>query len=120
MYLSHVNITMPKGGEAQARAFYVGCLGMREIPKPEPLCGRGGVWFEAGGLELHVSVEESRGNPDSHRHIGFGCGDIDGLRARLEAAGVLIDNGPRVPWKRFFVHDPFGNRIEIHAPGVRV
>jgi hypothetical protein len=21
------------------------------------------------------------------------------------------------PWKRFFVHDPFGNRIEIHEPG---
>src|SRR5215472_11718299 len=119
MYLSHVNVTMPKGGEPQARAFYAGCLGMREIPKPELLCGQGGVWFDAGGLELHVSIEEPHAGAVSQLHIGLGCGDIDGLRARLQAAGVVTENGPKVPWKRFFVDDPFGNRIEIHAPGVR-
>ena len=49
MRLSHVNITMPAGNEAAARAFYGGLLGLREIPKPEAIRGRGGVWFEAGG-----------------------------------------------------------------------
>ena len=33
------------------------------------------------------------------------------------AAGVPIDEGRPAPWKRFFVRDPFGNRIEIHEPG---
>ena len=39
-------------------------------------------------------------------------------RERLGAAGVVMKRGWRpVPWRRFFVHDPFGNRIEIHEVG---
>ena len=117
MHLSHINITMPKGGEDLARAFYTGHLGLREIPKPEPLRVRGGVWFAAGGLDIHVSVEESRGGADVYRHFGLECADVDGLRASLSAAGVATENGRPAPWKRFFVRDPFGNRIEIHEPG---
>jgi hypothetical protein len=30
---------------------------------------------------------------------------------------VEIDDGRSAPWKRFFVRDPFGNRIEIHEAG---
>ena len=64
MHLSHINISMPKGNEAIARSFYAGLLGLREIPKPEPLRVRGGVWFDAGGLDIHVSVEEQQGAAD--------------------------------------------------------
>ena len=117
MHLSHVNITMSKGGEDLARAFYTGQLGLREIPKPEPLRVRGGVWFDAGGLDIHVSVEEPRGGADTLRHFGLECADVDGLRARLSAAGVMTEDGRPAPWKRFFIRDPFGNRIEIHEPG---
>jgi catechol 2,3-dioxygenase-like lactoylglutathione lyase family enzyme len=117
MKLSHINITMPKGSEDVARAFYGGHLGLREIPKPEPLRARGGVWFDAGGLDIHLSVEEQRLGPDAQRHFGIACADTDGLRARLKIAGVEIDDGRPAPWKRFFVRDPFGNRIEIHEPG---
>ena len=121
MQLSHVNITMPKGREDIARSFYGGLLGLREIPKPEPLRGRGGVWFDAGGgLDLHVSAVEEPPNgaaTDAYRHFGLACADVDGLRARLRAAGVMTDDGRPAPWRRFFVHDPFGNRIEIHEPG---
>jgi catechol 2,3-dioxygenase-like lactoylglutathione lyase family enzyme len=117
MHLSHVNVTMPKGDEDMARSFYVGLLNLREIPKPEPLRVRGGVWFDAGGIELHVSVEEQRAGTDTQRHFGLECADVDGLRDRLKAAGVETDNGRPALWKRFFVRDPFGNRIEIHEPG---
>jgi catechol 2,3-dioxygenase-like lactoylglutathione lyase family enzyme len=117
MHLSHINVTMPKGCEDVARAFYGGHLGLREIPKPEPLRVRGGVWFDAGGLDIHLSVEEQRFGRDSQRHFGIECSDVDGLRARLTAAGVEVDDGRPAPWKRFFVRDPFGNRIEIHEPG---
>jgi catechol 2,3-dioxygenase-like lactoylglutathione lyase family enzyme len=117
MRLSHINVTMPKGGEETARTFYGGLLGLREIPKPEAIRGRGGLWFEAGGLDVHVSVEEQRTGPDAYRHFGLECPDVDGLRARLRAAGVTTEDGRPAPWRRFFVRDPFGNRIEIHEVG---
>ena len=117
MYLSHINVTMPRHSEAVARMFYTGHLGLRELQRPECVDVRGSVWFDAGGLALHLSVEEQRMGADAQRHFGLGCGDVDGLKARLKAVGVAIEDGVPAPWKRFFVHDPFGNRIEIHAPG---
>lgn len=69
MHLSHINVTMPKGSEDIARRFYVGQLGLYEIPKPEPMRVRGGVWFDAGGLDVHVSVEEQRGGGQIRRGI---------------------------------------------------
>lgn len=117
MKLTHLNITIPKGSEDRARAFYQGCLGLTEILKPEPLRARGGVWFEASGIDIHLSVEEPRQPPDTQRHFGLQCAEIDALRAKLTGAGVEIDEGRPAPWKRFFVHDPFGNRIEFHEPG---
>jgi len=117
MHLSHINVTMPKGSEDTARAFYSGLLGLREIPKPEPLRVRGGVWFDVGGGDIHVSVEDSRFGTDEQRHFGLACADVDGLRVKLTVAGVETDDGRPAPWKRFFVRDPFGNRIEIHEPG---
>jgi catechol 2,3-dioxygenase-like lactoylglutathione lyase family enzyme len=117
MHLSHINVTMPRGGEEKARSFYSGLLGLPEIPKPEPLRVRGGVWFDAGGPDVHLSVEEQRGEADTQRHFGLECADVDGLRSRLKAAGVQTDDARPAPWKRFFVCDPFGNRIEIHERG---
>ncbi|HEV2969141.1 MAG TPA: VOC family protein [Pirellulales bacterium] len=117
MRLSHINVTMPKGCEDIARSFYAGLLGLREIPKPEPIRDRGGVWFDAGGLDVHVSVEEQRAGADSYRHFGLECADVDGLRAKLQAAGVTTEEGRPAPWRRFFVQDPFGNRIEFHETG---
>jgi catechol 2,3-dioxygenase-like lactoylglutathione lyase family enzyme len=117
MHLSHVNLTHPRGSEDAARRFYGELLGLDEIPKPEPLRARGGVWFDAGGLDLHLSAVDEQGPPDTQRHVGLETGDVAGLRARLEAAGVEIDPGRPAPWERFFVRDPFGNRLEIHAAG---
>lgn len=108
---------MPSGGEEQARAFYGGLLGLREIAKPESVRSRGGVWFEAGGLDVHLSLEEQRGPADVRRHFGLECENVDELRARFDAAGVRTEDGRPAAWRRFFVNDPFGNRIEIHETG---
>ena len=121
MYLTHINVTMPGGSEEVARKFYSGQLGLRELPKPECLRSLGGIWFDVGGLNLHLSVEEGRSGADRQRHFGLGCCDLEGLKARLKTAGLVIEEGPPVPWKRFFTYDPFGNRIEIHQPrGLRI
>lgn len=113
--LSHVNLPMPAGGEEKARAFYSGLLGLPEIPKPEPLRARGGAWFDAGGLDVHLSVAADAAG--EQRHFGLECADVEALRAKLEKAGVPCESGRPAPWKRFFARDPFGNRIEIHEPG---
>ena len=117
MRLTHVNVTMPPGGEELARRFYGELLGLTEIPKPQPLRSRGGVWFDAGGGDLHCSIEQHRPAPDALRHFGLECADVDELRSRLTAAGVETEDGRPAPWKRFFAHDPFGNRIEVHEQG---
>jgi hypothetical protein len=117
MRLSHINITMPQGSEDVARSFYGGLLGLKEIPKPESIRSRGGVWFEAGGRDIHVSVEETRAGADTYRHFGLECSGVDGLRSKLHAAGVATEDGRPAPWRRFFVRDTFGNRIEIHEEG---
>jgi catechol 2,3-dioxygenase-like lactoylglutathione lyase family enzyme len=114
--LSHVNVTMPEGADDIARAFYGGVLGLKEIPKPEGMHPRRGVWFDAGGLDVHVSVDDQRLGPDRRRHFGFGCEDVDGMRAHLTAAGIATEDRGNAPWKRFYFYDPFGNCIEIHEP----
>jgi hypothetical protein len=46
--IDHVQLAIPPGGEAAARAFYGELLGLVEVPKPEPMRARGGIWFECG------------------------------------------------------------------------
>src|SRR5215475_754619 len=58
--LDHVQLGMPAGEEARARAFYGELLGLRELPKPPVLARRGGVWFALGEAgELHVGVDDA-------------------------------------------------------------
>jgi hypothetical protein len=46
--VDHVQLAMPAGREAEARAFYAGLLSIPELAKPPTLALRGGVWFERG------------------------------------------------------------------------
>lgn len=117
MRLSHVNVTMPPGSEVAARWFYGTLLGLVEIPKPVSMRARGGVWYDAGGIDVHISGEDVPGSPDTYRHFGLECADIDGVRTKLTEAGIPTEDGRPAPWRRFFVRDPFGNRIEIHEIG---
>lgn len=41
---AHVQLAIPAGGEAIARGYYGGLLGMTEIAKPPTLARRGGCW----------------------------------------------------------------------------
>ena len=87
---------------------------MEELPKPEPLRARGGCWFRAGAQELHVGVEEPFA-PARKAHPGLVASDLDGLRARLGEAGVSWEADDAIGVDRIFVHDPFGNRLEVRA-----
>ena len=44
--LHHVQLAMPAGGEARARAFYASIPGIPEVPEPAGSARRGGCWFD--------------------------------------------------------------------------
>jgi len=109
----HVQLAMPRNEEDAARAFYGALLGLDELPKPEPLAGRGGLWFRCGGLQLHLGVEEPFA-PARKAHPAFRVQDYAGLLAKLSAGGIAVTADRVLPGvERAFVHDPFGNRIEL-------
>ena len=109
--LDHVQVAMPPGGEAEARAFYAGVLGLDEVPKPDALAARGGCWFRGGALELHLGVEDGF-VPARKAHPAFGVSDLTALRARLEEAGAPVVDDDLVEGRaRLYTADPFGNRI---------
>ena len=110
--LDHVQIAAPAGSEEEARRFYGQALGMVEIPKPQKLQPRGGVWFALpDGRQLHVGVEDPF-TPARKAHPCFVAGDLDALAERLGDVSWDDDiSGTR----RFYVSDPFGNRVEVRA-----
>jgi catechol 2,3-dioxygenase-like lactoylglutathione lyase family enzyme len=55
--IDHVQLAMPSGREAEARAFYEGVLGIPEVSKPPNLAKRGGCWFVRDALKVHLGVE---------------------------------------------------------------
>jgi len=107
---------MPAGGEETARGFYGGVLDMTEVPKPTELAKRGGCWFESGGVQIHLGVEENF-RPAKKAHPGLRCRDYDGLTGRVRAAGGEIKDDDSIPGvRRCHICDPFGNRIELIGP----
>jgi catechol 2,3-dioxygenase-like lactoylglutathione lyase family enzyme len=111
--IDHVQIAAPTGCEVAARAFYGDLLGMDELPKPEVLRARGGAWFRAGAQELHVGVEEPF-VAARKTHPGLVVDDLDELSDRLRAAGFEPQPDDAIAGvARFFVLDPFGNRLEV-------
>ncbi len=115
--LHHVLLSMPPGDEAAARAFFAGVLGMTEVAKPAALAARGGgAWFRAGGVELHLGVEEDF-RPAAKAHPGIVVDDLDHLVARLAEAGQPVRWDRDFPgFRRVYAHDPFGNRLEFLQP----
>ena len=86
------------------------------------LATRGGVWFRVGATqELHVGVADRvRGGGQGPS----GAPRLDASRARAARCARLEAGGFAVRWAdpaeipgatRFFVDDPWGNRLELLA-----
>jgi catechol 2,3-dioxygenase-like lactoylglutathione lyase family enzyme len=111
--LDHVQLAMPAGGEAAARSFYRDLLGLRELPKPPELAGRGGCWFGGDGVTIHLGVEEPF-VPARKAHPGLLVADLGLAVAGLRSAGAaVVDDESGLPVRRCYTADPFGNRIEL-------
>jgi catechol 2,3-dioxygenase-like lactoylglutathione lyase family enzyme len=111
--LHHVLLAAPPGSEPAARAFFVGILGMTEIPKPADLAARGGMWLEFGDQQLHIGIEADF-RPAEKAHPAFEVADLAALRAHLTEHGIRTwDDAPYPGRDRFYARDPFGNRLEF-------
>jgi catechol 2,3-dioxygenase-like lactoylglutathione lyase family enzyme len=110
----HTQITIPKGAEAEARAFYCDLLGLREIEKPDSLAGRGGFWLEVGDRQVHVGTEDGVERSTTKAHVAYLVDDLESAREKLEANAIKIIEGIPIPgYSRFEFRDPFGNRVEF-------
>ncbi|WP_088006108.1 VOC family protein [Indiicoccus explosivorum] len=111
--LDHVQLAAPKGSEEEARAFFGGILGFEEVEKPEALRKRGGVWFKSGSCQIHIGVEEPF-VPAKKAHPAFEVGNLEALKSHCRDHGVEVTEDNNLPGAdRFYVADPFGNRIEL-------
>jgi catechol 2,3-dioxygenase-like lactoylglutathione lyase family enzyme len=111
--IDHVQVAVPPGSEAEARAFYGDLLGLEELPRPTTQPDRNGCWFRAGAQELHIGFDEPF-HPARKAHPSFVVDDLAALVGRLRAVGTQATSDASIPGvERAFVYDPFGNRLEL-------
>ncbi|MGW2511157.1 VOC family protein [Streptomyces scopuliridis] len=112
----HVLPAAPPGSEDELRGYYVDVLGMTEIPKPPALAARGGCWFRAGSVQLHLGIERDF-RPAKKAHPGLRVTGIEAYAHRIVTAGAPVTWDDNLPGhRRFYSEDPVGNRLEFLAP----
>jgi catechol 2,3-dioxygenase-like lactoylglutathione lyase family enzyme len=115
--IDHVQLSMPPGGEDEARRFYGSVLGLREVAKPPELAGRGGCWFVGSNAAIHLAREDGF-RPHVKAHPALVVRDLAATQEALAAAGVPIEaDDSGLPVRRGYIRDPFGNRIELVDAG---
>jgi len=111
--LDHVMLCFPVGAEEEARKFYGGVLGLHELVDLGYPLPKGAIWYEIGGIQLHVRAENIPFY-SSQRHPAFEVNNLEGAREVLEANGITVTYESKIPDRnRFSFRDPFGNRIEF-------
>ncbi|MFE2518079.1 glyoxalase [Streptomyces mirabilis] len=114
--VDHVQLAAPPGSEDFLRGYYVEVLGMAEIPKPPVLAARGGCWFRAGAVQLHLGIEKVF-RPAKKAHPGLRVTGIEAFAARLRAHEAEVTWDDNLPGhRRFYSEDPVGNRLEFLEP----
>ena len=113
-------VTIPVADQARAKAFYVEKLGFEVcIDVPGSLGpGRDFVAVAPKGCETMIVLSNWYESmpPGSLRGLVFEVPDIDAEIARLEAAGVVIDNIRDQPWARSIgLTDSEGNGLVIQT-----
>ncbi|CAG6394074.1 glyoxalase [Streptomyces cocklensis] len=117
--VDHVLLAAPPGSEDELRRYYAGVLGMTEIAKPPALAARGGCWFQAGAVQLHLGIEADF-RPAKKAHPGLRVAGIEAYAARVEERGAQVVWDDGLPGhQRFYSEDPVGNRLEFLEPIAR-
>jgi len=115
----------------RSRQFYVGVLGMREVPRPA--FSFAGSWFQAGKTQIHLILEfegsgpagnlvpAERRNSRTH-HVAFEVEDAVAVLPLLREKQVLVLAEPKPRpdgYMQVFVSDPDGHVIELCSAPAR-
>jgi len=94
-----------------AMDFYLKYFDFEEVPKPND---RPGAWLQADdGRQIHL--REAEVPEDNGQHLALLVEDINKTYKSLSDAGVAVTlPKPIGSALQSFLHDPAGNRIEIH------
>ena len=121
--VSHISVTVTNLEDA--RGFYGGVLGLREISRPDFRFP--GAWYALDGdLALHVTVKDTMplrpvdpGRFDTRDpHFALAVADADETHARIQASGLPFYDFADTPTglRQLFIRDPAGNMIELIGP----
>ncbi len=95
----------------KAMHFYTQILSMEEVHNPSTF--RASKWLKLGNQEIHLTLDAT---PDANeqRHFAIQVKSLQQLRKNFQAQGLEIIEARPIPGvQRFFIFDPFGNRIEF-------
>jgi catechol 2,3-dioxygenase-like lactoylglutathione lyase family enzyme len=111
------------------RRFYVGVLGMTEVPRPAFKFA--GLWFQAGSVQIHATLQSSeagqagwgdRGNTVVSRghHIAFAVDEMAQALAEIGAQGVPVASPLQQRpdgFQQVYLYDPDGHLVELVSQG---
>lgn len=117
------------------RNFYVGVLGMHEVPRPSSFTFPG-TWFACNDAQIHAIVELSPGRVREYAeirpqgkellegfwpHLSLEVANVEVAQEAVEQRGVVIVGGPIVRSdgvKQFYILDPDGYMVELWSQSV--
>jgi len=101
---------------AESVTFYTEVLGLA-LRDDRPDFGFGGAWLDLGAQQVHLL--EIDVPDDVGQHFAIQVADLDGAVAELQARDITVTDPSAVgTGRQSFLHDPSGNRIELHEPAV--
>jgi catechol 2,3-dioxygenase-like lactoylglutathione lyase family enzyme len=111
--IDHVQVNAPAGHLAAAQVFFTDFLGLPALQRPAGIAAIEGAWFALpDGRQLHTGVADPFvASPKGH--VCLFCHNLDVVIERAKAHAVAYEIDQRMSIRRLFVHDPWGNRLEI-------
>jgi catechol 2,3-dioxygenase-like lactoylglutathione lyase family enzyme len=109
--IHHVSICVTDA--TRGLEFYRDVLGMTQLPRPD--LGPG-YWLDAGGQQVHLMEMDT--DPPRANHFAIRVDDVGAAVDDLRAQGVEVHPIDHIPGagRQAFLHDPFGNFIELNQP----
>jgi catechol-2,3-dioxygenase len=109
------HITLEVRNIHNALQFYTKVLGLEEISTPDEVKIKGVRWLSIPGKQALHLIEIKDMQKPSSAHMALVVDDIDAWEKHLTKNSIQIQS-PKFDIykaKRFFIRDPFGNRIEF-------